>query len=37
MIGDELLNMKGISGGQRRRVSVGIELVKQPQVGGGEE
>lgn len=24
--------MKGISGGQRRRVSVGIELVKQPQV-----
>ncbi|PSC69816.1 ATP-binding cassette sub-family G member 2 [Micractinium conductrix] len=32
LIGDELQNMKGISGGQRRRVSVGIELVKQPQV-----
>lgn len=32
LIGDELINMKGISGGQRRRVSVGIELVKQPQV-----
>lgn len=31
LIGDELINMKGISGGQRRRVSVGIELVKQPQ------
>lgn len=32
LIGDELLNIKGISGGQRRRVSVGIELVKQPRV-----
>ncbi|EFN53222.1 hypothetical protein CHLNCDRAFT_137099 [Chlorella variabilis] len=32
LIGDELLNMKGISGGQRRRVSVGIELVKSPRV-----
>ncbi|PRW59820.1 ABC ATP-binding isoform 1 [Chlorella sorokiniana] len=30
LIGDEMLHMKGISGGQRRRVSVGIELVKSP-------
>ena len=30
MIGDELLGMKGVSGGQRRRVSIGIELIKQP-------
>ena len=35
LIGDELLGLKGISGGQRRRVSVGIELVKQPQVRCG--
>lgn len=32
LIGDELVNMKGISGGQRRRVSVGMELVKDPGV-----
>ncbi|KAL4859144.1 ABC transporter G family member 9 [Chlorella vulgaris] len=32
LIGDDLLNIKGISGGQRRRVSVGIELVKSPKV-----
>lgn len=32
LIGDEVLGMKGISGGQRRRVSVGIELVKSPRV-----
>ncbi len=28
LIGDELLGMKGVSGGQRRRVAIGIELVK---------
>lgn len=32
LIGDELIGIKGISGGQKRRVSVGIELVKDPQV-----
>ena len=30
LIGDELLGIKGISGGQRRRVSIGIELIKDP-------
>lgn len=30
LIGDELIGLKGISGGQKRRVSVGIELVKDP-------
>jgi ATP-binding cassette subfamily G (WHITE) protein 2 len=29
-IGDELLGIKGVSGGQRRRVSIGIELIKDP-------
>ncbi len=28
LIGDETIGIKGISGGQKRRVSVGIELVK---------
>ncbi len=32
LIGDEFLGMKGISGGQKRRVSVGIELIKDPKV-----
>lgn len=32
LIGDEILGIKGISGGQRRRVSIGIELVKDPRV-----
>ncbi len=32
LIGDEFLGMKGISGGQKRRVSVGIELIKDPRV-----
>jgi ABC-type multidrug transport system ATPase subunit len=30
LIGDELAGIKGISGGQRRRVSIGIELIKDP-------
>ncbi len=32
LIGDALQGLKGISGGQKRRVSVGIELVKDPRV-----
>lgn len=32
LIGDESIGLKGISGGQKRRVSVGIELVKDPRV-----
>ncbi|PSC76238.1 ABC transporter [Micractinium conductrix] len=32
LVGDEVVGLKGISGGQRRRVSVGIELVKSPRV-----
>lgn len=32
MIGDETLGMKGISGGQRRRVGIGLELVKDPRL-----
>ena len=32
LIGDEVLGIKGISGGEKRRTSVGIELVKDPAV-----
>ncbi|GLC42363.1 hypothetical protein PLESTM_001325100 [Pleodorina starrii] len=32
LIGDETIGLKGISGGQKRRVSVGVELVKDPRV-----
>lgn len=32
MMGDETLGMKGISGGQRRRVGIGLELVKDPRL-----
>ena len=28
LIGDEILGMKGVSGGQKRRVSLAIDLVK---------
>lgn len=30
LIGDETIGIKGCSGGQKRRVSVGVELVKDP-------
>ncbi len=32
LIGDETKGLKGISGGQKRRVSIAIELVKDPAV-----
>ncbi len=32
LIGDELIGIKGVSGGQKRRVSLGIELVKDPAI-----
>lgn len=32
LIGDETAGMKGISGGQRRRVGVGLELVTNPRL-----
>ena len=32
LIGDESIGLKGCSGGQRRRVSLAIELVKDPSV-----
>lgn len=32
LIGDDLMGIKGISGGQRRRVSIGIEIIKDPRV-----
>lgn len=32
LIGDETQGMKGISGGQKRRVSLGIELIKDPSI-----
>ena len=30
LIGDESLGLKGISGGEKRRLSVGLELIKDP-------
>ncbi|GIL85954.1 hypothetical protein Vretimale_9015 [Volvox reticuliferus] len=32
LIGDETIGLKGVSGGQKRRVSVGVELVKDPRI-----
>ncbi len=32
LIGDETTGMKGISGGQRRRVGVGLQLVTNPRL-----
>lgn len=30
LVGDETFGIKGISGGEKRRLSVGVELIKQP-------
>uniref|UniRef100_A0A7S0WUF3 ABC transporter domain-containing protein n=1 Tax=Chlamydomonas leiostraca TaxID=1034604 RepID=A0A7S0WUF3_9CHLO len=32
LIGDETIGLKGVSGGQKRRVSLGIELIKDPAI-----
>ncbi len=32
LIGDDTFGIKGISGGEKRRVGVGVELVKDPPI-----
>jgi ABC-type multidrug transport system ATPase subunit len=32
LVGDEAMAIKGISGGERRRLAIGLELIRQPQI-----